>query len=108
MKSVLFIFVTIFLNGVLVGCSSEYRIDKPASLQHTPLSTVINDPDIADQYPCSTDGEPNGVMICHIPPGNPSKRHTICIGRSAIPAHLAHKADTGESDYFGPCSEELL
>lgn len=30
------------------------------------------------------------VTICHVPPGNPSKRRTITIGASAWPAHQAH------------------
>ena len=30
------------------------------------------------------------VLVCHIPPGNPSNAHTICVSPSAVPAHLAH------------------
>jgi len=37
------------------------------------------------------------VVICHIPPGNPSKAHTISVGSSALSAHLAH------GDYEGAC-----
>ena len=37
------------------------------------------------------------VVICHIPPGNPSKAHTISVGSSALSAHLAH------GDYEGVC-----
>jgi len=35
--------------------------------------------------------------ICHFPPGNPSNAHTITIGISALPAHIAH------GDTIGPC-----
>lgn len=50
------------------------------------------------QSPASdTSGGPGGtgtaetqVTICHIPPGNPSKKVTITIGSSAWPAHQAH------------------
>ncbi len=38
------------------------------------------------------------VTICHIPPGNPSKKKTLSVGTSAVPAHLAH------GDMMGPCS----
>lgn len=38
------------------------------------------------------------VTICHIPPGNPSKRRTLTIGASAWPAHQAH------GDTEGPCA----
>lgn len=37
------------------------------------------------------------VTLCHIPPGNPDKAHTITVGASAVPAHLAH------GDYLGAC-----
>lgn len=37
------------------------------------------------------------VTICHIPPGNPSNLHTITVGASAVPAHIAH------GDYLGAC-----
>lgn len=37
------------------------------------------------------------VTICHIPPGNPSKKQTLSIGASAWPAHQAH------GDQQGPC-----
>lgn len=30
------------------------------------------------------------VEICHIPPGNPGNSHTLCVGLSAVAAHLAH------------------
>ncbi len=38
--------------------------------------------------------------ICHIPPGNPSKAHTITIGDSAVSKHEAH------GDYVGSCDGE--
>ena len=37
------------------------------------------------------------VCLCHIPPGNPSGAHTICVGSSAVRAHLAH------GDTLGSC-----
>jgi hypothetical protein len=39
------------------------------------------------------------VLVCHIPPGDPGNRHTICISTNAVAAHLAH------GDYLGPCDE---
>ena len=44
--------------------------------------------------------EEDKVTICHIPPGNPSRAHTIRVGRSAVAAHLAH------GDVLGPCEED--
>jgi len=37
------------------------------------------------------------IEICHIPPGNPSKAHTITVGGHAIIKHLSH------GDVIGPC-----
>lgn len=48
--------------------------------------------------PCPTPGNPRKVVICHIPPGNPSNAHEICIGRRGVPAHLAH------GDFLGECA----
>jgi len=43
----------------------------------------------------------NKTTICHIPPGNPGKAHTITVGTPAVPAHLAH-GDVLESCTLGP------
>ena len=40
-----------------------------------------------------------GEPICHRPPGNPDNAHTIWVGASAVPAHLAH------GDYEGECED---
>jgi len=37
------------------------------------------------------------ITICHIPPGNPSNRHTITVGESAWASHSAH------GDHRGAC-----
>ena len=50
--------------------------------------------------PTDDDGTPpptGKITICHIPPGNPAKRHTITIDASAWPAHQAH------GDTMGAC-----
>jgi len=37
----------------------------------------------------------DNVTVCHRPPGNPSKAHTITIGAPAVPAHMAHGDSLG-------------
>ena len=39
----------------------------------------------------------NKVTLCHVPPGNPGKAHTITVGEPAVAAHMRH------GDYLGPC-----
>jgi len=38
------------------------------------------------------------IAICHIPPGNPSKAHTITVGGPAVDRHLAHGDEIGSCD----------
>jgi hypothetical protein len=58
-----------------------------------PLQTSNNGANVGYGYGAAK------VTICHIPPGNPSNAHTITVGASAVPAHLAH------GDTLGPCPE---
>lgn len=50
---------------------------------------------IPDEWKCGAGSQK--VLICHITPGDPTDRNTICVPPSALPAHLAH------GDYIGPC-----
>src|SRR4051812_5094216 len=43
-------------------------------------------------------GNSKKTTICHIPPGNPANQHTLCVGNSAVKAHLAHGDHTGACD----------
>jgi len=47
-------------------------------------------------FPCGHNGTKESV--CHIPPGNPGRAQTICIGRDGVPAHLVNHRDR-----CGPC-----
>lgn len=53
-----------------------------------PSVTVANTSTLAE-WDC-TPGNSNNhkVNVCHVPPGNPANRHTICIDYSALPAHV--------------------
>ena len=64
---------------------------------------ALRDP-VTDQwllYATHTEGGPQQVTLCHIPPGNPGNPQTITVGMAALPAHLAH------GDSIGACGEPL-
>lgn len=57
----------------------------PCSIPHP---TTITTATMA-AYDCTPGNRPTPkVNVCHIPPGNPANRHTICIDWSALPAHV--------------------
>ncbi len=56
----------------------------------------FNDSSVVTSSSSSSIGK---VTICHIPPGNPGNNHTISVGSTAVPAHLAH-GDIEESCYL--------
>ncbi|HET6361035.1 MAG TPA: carboxypeptidase-like regulatory domain-containing protein [Gemmatimonadota bacterium] len=47
-----------------------------------------------------TEEEETKVAVCHVPPGNLENPHTIEVGESAVPDHLAH------GDTEGACAED--
>jgi hypothetical protein len=61
--------------------------DVPATATPTPAATPL-----ATEAPAPPAEK---VTVCHRPPGNPSKAHTITIGAPAVPAHLAHGDSLG-------------
>ena len=44
------------------------------------------------------------VMICHIPPGNPSNPRTLIVSEGALQAHLDHGDSLGMCE--GQCDDE--
>lgn len=59
-----------------------------------------------EAFACDKDkqGKVKKVFICHIPPGNISEQHTLCVGVSSLKGHV-HK-DSSHKDYLGPCHEQ--
>lgn len=47
------------------------------------------------EFQCGNDK----VLVCHVPNGNPSNAHNICISDKAVQKHLGH------GDYLGNCHE---
>ncbi|MFH1320924.1 MAG: hypothetical protein ABII90_09770 [Bacteroidota bacterium] len=75
-----------FFNGNVTSLSG-------AEISNEYLVGDDDDGDDDNTPPCNNDK----IEICHIPHGNPSNAHTICISPNALDAHLAH------GDYEGPC-----
>lgn len=45
------------------------------------------------------------VQICHIPPGNPGNRQTLCVALSAVATHLAHGDSLGACGIVRTCDD---
>ena len=54
----------------------------------------------------SRDNSSSKITICHVPPGNPTNKHTIHIAFSAWAAHQGHTNTKGPdyADYLGSCN----
>ena len=67
------------------------------------VGDLVKDPSLADLYACGKKSDKK-VLICHVPPGNSTAAHTICIGAAALDAHMAlHEANDGKHDTLGKC-----
>jgi hypothetical protein len=86
-------------SGASSGGSSDGTSNQVLISERPQLSAMESDPAVADPYACGT----AGVLICHLPPGNPANRHSLCIGAPAVAHHIAehHRGDLG--DYLGAC-----
>ena len=87
--------VTAIREGITAKTVQDVTVGKQVHVKGTTIegSTSVLAYEIKLQNPTTdnpTTGEEAKVTICHIPPGNPSKRNTITIGSSAWPAHQAH------------------
>ncbi|MFN8846171.1 MAG: hypothetical protein ACK5V3_13425 [Bdellovibrionales bacterium] len=64
--------------------------------------------DLLKDYACedlAMGSKSKKVLVCHYPPGNPSNRHEICVGRAALKAHLSHHKDSAHMDHLGECKD---
>jgi hypothetical protein len=97
--------VSVFALGMSATSASADNGREPGKPANGPV--IPPDKDHADHpaRPCDGDNSgpyraedcvPKKVTICHVPPGNPSNAHTITVGVSALPAHLAHGDKQGE------------
>lgn len=95
------------------GCGKAEFSSSDGSLSNKSAAVSLEDaaehPVLVDDF--DDDGACNPakshkVLVCHVPPGNPANRHTICIGKPALQAHLrlhiAH-SDPNVRDTIGPC-----
>jgi hypothetical protein len=67
------------------------------------LEEGIDDPSLLDEHPCSS-GSGKGVLVCHLPPGNPAEFHTICIPQQALKAHI-DEPHGDQPDILGDCRD---
>lgn len=76
------------------GCTRSLSI----IISVLPLSSAV----------CSNNGNNIKFNVCHIPPGNPSNAHNICISVNALNAHLTTGSNGHNNCYLGPCSQNCF
>ncbi|MBV8758512.1 MAG: hypothetical protein JO257_14600 [Deltaproteobacteria bacterium] len=86
-----YLLATIVFGLAVTGCTAP---SGSTEQQLGGMGCSINAPDPRACDPADT----KKTTVCHVPPGNPSNAHTICVGNSAVPAHLDH------GDFLGTCS----
>jgi len=85
--------------------------------EKTPMDEVVTgepaDEDLA-KHACDDDNSEGSsdddqkVNVCHVPPGNPDARHTICISVNGyINGHMKnhHTGNEQTADYLGECND---
>lgn len=84
------------------ACSNGFETGEPADYEGTdPLLFAMADPEAIANARCGD----KKVLICHVPPGNPAAKHTICIGEPAVTAHLEKHHGGRSLDYLGDCAQ---
>lgn len=83
-------------NLPLASGGSENLI--PALNAHGFLDFLLQDDTDVDYIALTVKGK---MVICHIPPGNPSAAHTITVGTAAVSTHLNHGDTLGACDGAG-------
>lgn len=73
------------------GCTRSVSI----TIKVLPLSSAV----------CSNNGNNLKFNVCHIPPGNPSNAHGICISVNALNAHLTSGSVGHQNCYLGECDQ---
>jgi hypothetical protein len=89
-------------NGNFVQQSVSDDPDSPDNTNTSgpPIDILINEPEQVENYSCGK----NKVLICHVPPGNPSAARTLCIGHCAVESHIReHSRDPMHADTLGEC-----
>jgi len=91
------------LAAAMCGCSTSTTETAEEWLAAVRACHLENDGSITmdDDIRACDPGNTKKTTICHIPPGNPSNAHTICVGNAAVAAHVRNHGDT-----IGPCPVE--
>ncbi len=93
-----------FASVTIEGEGSKAGAGDP-TVAPPPASVAVTDPVQAAKHECG-DGNQKKTEICHVPEGNPTNRHTLCLPPPAIEAHLReHNASAAadDEDTLGAC-----
>ncbi|MCB0392042.1 MAG: hypothetical protein KDD58_12170 [Bdellovibrionales bacterium] len=114
------ILILVFLGQItLIACKSTESLDLAENPHEnsivdghdiTPVLLLKNMDDqeleaVTEACPADSHKE-DCVVICHIPPGNPTKSKTLLIPHSALNAHIHHGSDKHRHhDFVGGCDQ---
>ncbi|HEX4923820.1 MAG TPA: hypothetical protein VFV50_07030 [Bdellovibrionales bacterium] len=84
--------------------SSSGEVSLAGDWPYEALAESLADPEKIEAAKCEGGKK---VLVCHVPPGNPAARHTICIGMPAVEHHLKHHDGEGAQDYLGDCAQPV-
>jgi hypothetical protein len=93
--------------------SIEEPIEDPIDDQYENINKPVQHSydELSEYYCKDKKGNINSqkIIICHIPPGNPSALHSICISKQGwLHGHKDAHGNEISSDHLGPCTQREL
>lgn len=118
MKRLLICFCLFSVTLLISACGkTEFTATSPEAIANSAESASLGDDQIPAEEVLDNDGDdeelaeiheckPGKVYVCHVPSGNPAARHTICISRAALAAHIDRHGVEGDYDTLGKCAAD--
>lgn len=111
--------ITWSVNNIVIGNDEEItvcmdnKVDTVTTVVYTVTITDANGCTETDELSvCYVDircqqgkSKQTHVIICHIPPDNPSNTQTLCVSLNALADHMSHGDYVFKCDWISPCDD---